>query len=413
MIKIDWYYDVVDITSLITGESMTLDHSIAKALKISLIHHNIELLERYLFNERLSVNSRDIYKLKKRLLFTSSDFNLDEEFHKFNCYNPQGRRLHPHTVYVSTINQCNLKCYYCSISNRNSSPASSLIFKQLIEEISCYAKKVVIAGGEPFLDKNLYNHIAKLTESGVVCYISTNGTPLSSRSISKLIKSGVKFIQVSLDTLDPNIFEKMTLTTFLPFNIIESIEELIDAGINVVVRTVISRDNFESIHFLVEKLQEYNIISHNISFATTSYEHLRNDVRLIFSQDEMDQLENKLAGYSNVNFRKPIRKWLSDKNAVRCGMLEKSISILANGDIYACEHHDIFKIGSVINNKLADVWSSEAAEGMHYLVNNQVYDSGSECFSCDKKESCKGGCPAEKMLIMNNMLSKDPRCELL
>jgi cyclic pyranopterin phosphate synthase len=102
-------------------------------------------------------------------------------------------------------------------------------------------KKIRITGGEPLVRRDLMSFIHKLSKhriSGKLDEITltTNGTLLS-RYAKELKLYGVERINISLDTLDPIVFTKLTRRNALEA-VLKGIDTALEAGIKVKINTV-------------------------------------------------------------------------------------------------------------------------------------------------------------------------------
>lgn len=102
-------------------------------------------------------------------------------------------------------------------------------------------KKIRITGGEPLVRRDLMSFIHKLSKhriSGKLDEITltTNGTLLS-RYAKELKLCGVERINISLDTLDPIVFTKLTRRNALEA-VLRGIDTALESGIKVKINTV-------------------------------------------------------------------------------------------------------------------------------------------------------------------------------
>lgn len=120
-------------------------------------------------------------------------------------------------IRISVTDRCDLRCVYCMPSGYNgySSPKHWLTFDEIVRVAGAFAelgtKRVRLTGGEPLTRNNL-TVLAKMISSinGINdLSMSTNGTKLA-RHAHNLYKSGVTRLNVSLDTLDPQLFHNLT-----------------------------------------------------------------------------------------------------------------------------------------------------------------------------------------------------------
>ena len=147
---------------------------------------------------------------------------------------------------LSVTDRCDLRCTYCMAENMTFLPRKDLLS---LEELATLCesfikrgiKKIRITGGEPLVRRDLMSFIHKLSKhriSGKLDEITltTNGTLLS-RYAKELKQNGVERINISLDTLDPIVFTKLTRRNALEA-VLKGIDTALEAGIKVKINTV-------------------------------------------------------------------------------------------------------------------------------------------------------------------------------
>ena len=119
---------------------------------------------------------------------------------------------------VSVTDRCNFRCVYC----RSADPENYrdhdeiLSWDELRRLVRIFVRlgisKVRITGGEPLVRDGVESFISYLKTIGVEdLSMTTNGRLLADRC-EKLIAAGLDRINISLDSLDPTKFEKITRT---------------------------------------------------------------------------------------------------------------------------------------------------------------------------------------------------------
>lgn len=165
-----------------------------------------------------------------------------------------GRPLHD--LRISVIDQCNFRCSYCMPRDVFGTDYAFLRRDQLLsfDEIERLARlfvalgvrKIRISGGEPLLRKGIEDLVDRLaglkTTTGlpVDLAMTTNGALLAHKA-SALAAAGLKRLNVSLDALDVDTFQRMTDTPITVDQILQGIATASKAGIksikvNMVVR---------------------------------------------------------------------------------------------------------------------------------------------------------------------------------
>lgn len=118
---------------------------------------------------------------------------------------------------VSVTTRCNLKCVYCRPSDLGFEERRDeyLDFDEMIRVIRVLAgvglKKVRITGGEPLVRKGVVDFVGAVARIPGIrdLAMSTNGMLLEKHA-EALAKNGLKRVNVSLDTLDPEMFRLIT-----------------------------------------------------------------------------------------------------------------------------------------------------------------------------------------------------------
>lgn len=119
---------------------------------------------------------------------------------------------------ISVTDRCNFRCVYC----RSADPENYRAHDQILSwpELERLAgifhklriRKVRITGGEPLVRDGVEGYIARLAEMGFSdLSMTTNGHLLGERC-ERLIASGLRRINISLDSLEPAKFERITRT---------------------------------------------------------------------------------------------------------------------------------------------------------------------------------------------------------
>jgi GTP 3',8-cyclase len=157
-----------------------------------------------------------------------------------------------HDLRISVMDRCNFRCPYCMPREtyheayRFLKSSERLDFAELLRLSRIFVragvKKLRITGGEPLLRPNLSDLIGDLTSlPGIEDIALTTNGMLLSKYATELKASGLKRITVSLDSLDPQVFAKMSGGFGGVAEVLEGIEQAQRAGLapiklNVVVQ---------------------------------------------------------------------------------------------------------------------------------------------------------------------------------
>ncbi|MFC3072952.1 GTP 3',8-cyclase MoaA [Shinella pollutisoli] len=151
---------------------------------------------------------------------------------------------------VSVTDRCDFRCTYCMAENMTFLPKKDLLTLEELNRL-CSAfiargvRKLRLTGGEPLVRKNilyLVRELGRHVEEGRLdeLTLTTNGSQLS-RYAAELADCGVRRINVSLDTLDPEKFRTVTRWGDLS-KVMEGLDAAQAAGLSVKINAVALKD---------------------------------------------------------------------------------------------------------------------------------------------------------------------------
>ena len=153
---------------------------------------------------------------------------------------------------VSVTDRCDLRCVYCMAEDMTFLPRAEILSLGELEQvcdafITAGVRKLRITGGEPLVRRNVISLIealgTRLGQGLDELTLTTNGTQLA-RHAEALARAGVRRINVSMDTLDPERFTRLTRWGRLPA-VLEGIFAARDAGLAIKINAVALRGENE------------------------------------------------------------------------------------------------------------------------------------------------------------------------
>ncbi|MDR3499295.1 MAG: GTP 3',8-cyclase MoaA [Parvibaculum sp.] len=162
---------------------------------------------------------------------------------------------------VSVTDRCDFRCTYCMSEHMNFLPKQELLSLEELDRV-CSAfiakgvRKLRLTGGEPLVRRDMMTLVRALgrhLRAGALdeLTLTTNGSQLA-RFAGELAEAGIRRINVSLDTLDPENFARITRWGKLA-QVLEGIEAATRAGIKIKINTVALRgENEDEIPALIE-----------------------------------------------------------------------------------------------------------------------------------------------------------------
>ena len=147
---------------------------------------------------------------------------------------------------VSVTDRCDFRCVYCMSENMQFLPKKELLTLEELDRlcskfVELGVQKLRITGGEPLVRRDImrfFQGMSRHLETGALreLTLTTNGSQLE-RFADDLFASGVRRINVSLDTLDDDKFARVTRWGRLP-QVIRGIDAAQRAGLRIKINAV-------------------------------------------------------------------------------------------------------------------------------------------------------------------------------
>jgi len=154
---------------------------------------------------------------------------------------------------LSVTDRCDLRCTYCMSEHMSFLPRRDVLSLEELYELARFfmrggVRKIRLTGGEPLVRKNimqLFDFLAPHLQNGDLdeVTLTTNGTLLS-RYAEALFAAGVRRVNVSLDSLDPDRYAVITRWGRLDV-VLKGVEAALAAGLKVKLNAVAMRGPFE------------------------------------------------------------------------------------------------------------------------------------------------------------------------
>jgi len=152
---------------------------------------------------------------------------------------------------VSVTDRCDLRCVYCMAERQTFLPKAEVLTIEELDRL-CTAfvatgtTKLRLTGGEPLVRRGFMQLVESLSRhlrSGALkeLTLTTNGTRLKEFA-GELARLGVRRLNVSLDTLDPDAFRRITRGGDLG-KVMAGIDAALGAGLKIKINTVALKDD--------------------------------------------------------------------------------------------------------------------------------------------------------------------------
>lgn len=181
-----------------------------------------------------------------------------------------------HDLRISVIDRCNFRCTYCMPEEEYNKHYTFLqkdkwlTFDEIVRLTKIFIQlgvdKVRITGGEPLLRPEIETLISKLSEiSGIKdLALTTNGSHLKDKALA-LKQAGLQRLTVSLDTLDEDVFKKMSGQKGDVKQVLEGIKEAERAGFDAIKINVVVQKGVNE-HTVIDMVDYFRRTNHILRF---------------------------------------------------------------------------------------------------------------------------------------------------
>jgi len=299
------------------------------------------------------IDWKDLVRLTREAYSRSSCTSFRDYLLDTALEDTHGRR-HSY-LRISLTEKCNLRCLYCMPEDGvDLTPQQHVLTVDEIHHlVTLFAMsgvtKVRLTGGEPTIRRGLTDIVQRVADVPGIedVGITSNGITLS-KSLKELKKAGLSLLNLSLDTLRPERFERMTRRKGHG-RVLQAIDTALDIGydpvkVNVVVMKGVNDD--EIIDF-VELTRTKNVNVRFIEYMPFDGNVWSTD-KLVSYKDMKEEIENTVSGlercsdgYGEVakNYRVPGYKgsvsFVTSMTSAFCSDCTR-VRLMADGNLKVC-----------------------------------------------------------------------------
>ena len=252
---------------------------------------------------------------------------------------------------ISLTEVCNMACTYCvtSLSDHKRVPdeLKTEQMLRLVRMLKDYAgiEKVRLTGGEPLLYPNLITIVSGINEMGITSIGMTTNGQLLARKAKDLAEAGLKNVNFSLDSLDPENFKRMGRVGKL-HKTLEGIDACLKYGLSVKVNMVVMKGENDD---EIVKMLEYGVV-HGVEIRYLELMgmgplHKNGDQKLVSMEEILEQISAKydVQLVSSESDSTSIRYWvpggyfgiIPNNSAPFCSTCSR-LRLTSNGQLIGC-----------------------------------------------------------------------------
>ncbi len=343
------------------------------------------------------------------------------------------KKSHPELLSILLTHSCSRRCIYCyagSIYDSNYQCSECMdfkLFQNIIRQakILC-VKQVELSGGDPFTINNIDEYVKCVIENKMDCFISTKHL-VTMEMVDKLYKAGLRKIQISLDSSDERVADKLMGTLGAFKEVLQTIRNFRAYNFKITIRCVILKQNIDTIPSLIELCAAEGV--NTISFNMYGMSCGRHNDNFFASEADIIELSNKIDKIKKttiniyidylsgeiIQFAKSRSYGMKYKHYSRgtCGAMKASLTIRSDGKaVYCANLSDIDEvvIGDLNKQSIIEIWDESSYSHLAYPLIK--YFEGTQCENCSDFEFCRNKrCYFRVWLAYGRLFDKDPLCK--
>ena len=296
----------------------------------------------------------------------------------------------PSSYYVMCTFRCNFKCTFCPQTPGRTPQALELPRETMLriiresKQLSGKGFNISVSGGEPLVYGPIYEALELAHQLDANLGITTNGYLLTEENIKRIVAAHPFNINISLESLDPQVNEVMRPTPGATQRVLKAVENLVaertrrGARFGIFIKPTVTEVNYRSLPQMVRHFGKRSVVQINpqnyyfLGDESAKQFWIRDPDAFSAVVDELIALRQE--GYGIVPtpealrgmaayFRSPPASDLAQERLVDmkvCAIGYRSLFINPDGAAFFCEPLGL--IGNVSQRPLREIWYGEMAE---------------------------------------------------
>ncbi len=298
--------------------------------------------------------------------------------------------------------RCQNDCIHCYAGGPHQTPElTTAQWKTVIDKLSGIGVFILtFTGGEPTLRDDLPELLQYAQNKGMVTGLISNGRKLQDKAyVDTLEKSGLDFVQFTLESHKPEVHDAMTNAKGSWKETVAGIENAVQSQIYVSTNTTLSKHNAADFLATVDFIRGLGVNSFGCNSliysgkapaASEEFALSIDDLKALLPKvrDKAQLLGLKFLWYTPTQYCNfdPVQMGLGVKS---CTAAMINACVGPNGDVYPCQSY-FESLGNILTEPWEKIWRSPLAEKLR----RRGYVE-EKCKDCHELQVCGGGCPLE------------------
>jgi radical SAM protein with 4Fe4S-binding SPASM domain len=304
----------------------------------------------------------------------------------------------PYRMDLALTYRCNNECGHCYNARERTFPEMPTdTWKRILDRLwELGIPHVVFTGGEPTLRQDLPELVAYASQIGQITGLNTNGRRLSDLTyLQRLVKAGLDHIQITVESHDPSIHDRMVLSRRAWMQTIAGLQNALDTPLYVMTNTTMLQDNSSSLSDTLDFLAATGVptVGLNALIHSGRGKHVGTGL----SEDELlpllelarlktEKHGQRLIWYTPTQYCHfdPVQLELGVKG---CTAALFNMCVEPDGSVLPCQSY-YRPLGNLLNDSWDSIWNHDLSVSLR-----QREDLPAKCDGCTLLEECGGGCP--------------------
>ncbi len=304
----------------------------------------------------------------------------------------------PYRMDLALTYRCQNDCPHCYVARPKDFPElSTEQWKRVIDH--CWELGIphlTFTGGEATLRPDLAELTQYAEDVGLVTGLQTNGRKLRDRAyLDQLLLAGLDHIQITLESHDPAIHDRMVGVEGAWQETVEGIKAVVDADVYMMTNTTMTTENVDGIEETVAFAASLGVPTFGCNSLIYSGSavavgngipegHLEPILERVKAATQRYHM--RLIWYTPTQYCEldPVGMELGIKG---CTAARYNMCVEPNGDVIPCQSYYV-ALGNILSEPWEAIWEHELAR---YLRNRDFMME--KCYDCPDQVLCGGGCP--------------------
>ncbi|ABO49061.1 Radical SAM domain protein [Desulforamulus reducens MI-1] len=331
-------------------------------------------------------------------------------------------------LFVEITNKCALKCRHCS-SEASPSGQEHISINQLVALIDqAYQmglKSFTISGGEPFLHPDIKELLKYLKKKDISTCIYTSGViqegndliPFPDRLVDFLRNGLVHNLIFSIQGADSLTHDNITGISGSQIITLESIAKVKKNLLPFEIHFVPMKLNYLEIPQVINLAEQLGANQVSLLRLVPQGRCLDSKEYLLLDRKTAEEFESYVkeltAQPQGISIRLGTPFNCVTESEKVCSASLNKLLISASGEVFPCEAFKFLKglRNNIHNTELRMIWKNDIL--LNHLRNISLKDI-KVCGDCPSIESCRGGCPGQRMLYNGDIAEgPEPYCKYI